>query len=234
MQPAAPNRRNNVRLVSAWATVVLALGVAVITTLAGLTGAYLQRLTAKDQLVHEETEPWRKVLVETTGAYIDAWHEFRSFLRSRSIESDEALPFDAKAKEQIEPLGTKCAQTIDKVMLAFGKTTECGKAAAQLDEEIWDLKQVVLKTPTGWDATTKCKIAGLLNAVNDAHKEFVEKAHIACQPIRWQEPTGETTTKTPARGGIELGSSVRASAARLCLCLCQATFFENAAGTPAL
>jgi hypothetical protein len=193
--------------VSTWATVVLALGVAAITAVAGLTGAYLQRLTAKDQLVHEETEPWRKVLVETTGAYIDAWHKFRSFLRARSIESDEALPFDARAKEQIDPLGTKCAQTIDKVMLAFGKTTECGKAAAQLDEEIWNLKQVVLKTPTGWDATTKREIAVLLNGVNDAHKEFVEKAHIACQPTRWQEPKGETTAKTPASGGIELGRS---------------------------
>lgn len=130
-------------------------------------------------------------------------------LRARSIESDEALPFDARAKEQIDPLGTKCAQTIDKVMLAFGKTTECGKAAAELDEEIWNLKQVVLKTPTGWDATTKRAIAVLLNGVNDAHKEFVEKAHIACQPTRWQEPKGETTTKTPASGGIELGSSGR-------------------------
>jgi len=188
---------------SAWATVVLAVGVAAITAVAGLTGAYLQRLTAKDQLVHEETEPWRKVLVETTGAYIDAWHEFRSFLRARSIESDEALPFDAKAKEQIDPLGTKCAQTIDKVMLAFGKTTECGKAAAQLDEEIWNLKQVVLKTPTGWDATTRRHIADLLDAVNDAHNEFVKKAHIACQPTRWKEPEGEPKAKTPGR---ELGS----------------------------
>jgi hypothetical protein len=188
---------------SAWATVVLAVGVAAITAVAGLTGAYLQRLTAKDQLVHEETEPWRKVLVETTGAYIDAWHEFRSFLRARSIESDEALPFDAKAKEQTYTLGTKCAQTIDKVMLAFGKTTECGKAAAQLDEEIWNLKQVVLKTPTGWDATTRRHIADLLDAVNDAHNEFVKKAHIACQPTRWKEPEGEPTAKTPGR---ELGS----------------------------
>ncbi len=197
-----PNRRNTVRLVSAWATVVLALGVATIGALAGLTGAYLQRRTATDQLVHEETEPWRKVLVETTGAYIDAWHEFRSFLRARSIESDEAPPFDAKAREQIDPLGTKCAQTIDKVMLVFGKTTKCGEAAAQLDEEIWNLKQVVLKTPTGptgWDATTKRKIADLLDAVNNAHNEFVERAHIACKPTRWKEAEEEPTARTPAR-----------------------------------
>lgn len=189
--PAVPKSANNVRLVSAWATVVLALGVAAVGALAGLTGAYLQRRTAKDQLVHEETEPWRKVLIETAGAYIDAWHEFRSFLRARSIESDEAPPFDAKAKEQVDPLGTKCAQTIDKVMLVFGKTTECGKAAARLDEEIWNLKQVVLRTPTGptgWDATAKRKIAHLLDAVNNAHNEFVERAHIASQPTSWKEP----------------------------------------------
>ena len=192
------------RLVTAWATVVLALGVAAIGALAGLTGAYLQRLTAKDQLVHEETEPWRKVLVETTGAYIDAWHEFRSFLRARSIESDEALPFDTDAREQIDPLGTKCAQTIDKVMLVFGKNTKCGMAAEQLDDEIWRLKQVVLKTPTGpteWDATTKGKIADLLDGVNTAHREFVERAHIACKPTRWTEPVGEPTVERPRELG---------------------------------
>jgi hypothetical protein len=179
----------------AWATVVLTLGVAVISTLAGLTGAYLQRRSAKDELVHKETEPWREVLVETTGAFIDAWHEFRSFLRARSIESDQALEFDAEAREQIDPLGTKCAQTIDKVMLVFGRTTQCGQAAAQLDDEIWNLKQEVLKTPNGWDEATKREISDLLDAVNEAHIQFVWAAHIACKPTRWKEPEEEPIAK---------------------------------------
>ena len=85
-------------------------------------------------------------------------------------------------------------------MLAFGRTTEAGKAADLLDDKIWNLKQVVLKTPTGWDATTRRKIADLLDAVNDAHKEFVERAHIASQPTRWKEPDGEPTAKAPAPG----------------------------------
>jgi hypothetical protein len=179
-------------MVPAWATVVLAVGVAAIGALAGLTGAFLQSRSAKDQLVYEETEPWRKTLVETTEAFIDAWHEFRAFLRARSIESAEALPFDTEAREQVDPLGTKCAQTIDKVMLVFGRNTECGKAAAKLDENIWSLKQVVLKTSTdGWDEGTKRKISELLDGVNKAHIEFVGRAHTACQPTSWKEPTGE-------------------------------------------
>src|SRR4029077_16511371 len=120
---------------------------ALIGALTGLTGAFLQRRSARDELVHKETEAWRTPLFETTEEFIDAWHEFRAFLRARTIES-EALPFDTKAKQQVDPLGTKCAQTIDKVMLVFGRTTECGQAAAELDKEIWRLKQLVLRTPT--------------------------------------------------------------------------------------
>ncbi len=175
-------------MLPAWATVVLALGGAAIGALAGLTGAALQRRTAKDQLTHEETEAWRKVLVETTGAFIDAWHEFRWFLRARSMESPEAPKFDTNARQQLDPLSTRCAQTIDKVMLVFGKTTECGKAAEEVDEKIWELKKEVHRTRIPWNTGTKRKIANLLDATNKAHVEFVRRAHVACQPERWNEP----------------------------------------------
>lgn len=63
----------------------LVLGGALIGALAGFAGAWLQRLTAREQLIHEEVEPWRKVLVETTGAFVDSWHEF-SMVPTRAID----------------------------------------------------------------------------------------------------------------------------------------------------
>jgi hypothetical protein len=175
-------------MLPAWATVVLALGGAAIGALTGLTAAALQRRTAKDQLTHQEIEAWRSMLIETTEAFIDAWHAFRWFLRERSMDSREARAFDAKAREQLDPLGTRCAQTIDKVMLVFGKNTECGKAAAEVDEKIWELKKEVHSAPTQWNTGTKRKIASLLDATNTAHVEFVRTAHVACRPERWKEP----------------------------------------------
>ena len=171
---------------TSWTTVTLVLGSAVIGALAGLAGAWLQRLTAREQLIHEEAEPWRKVLVETTGAFIDSWHEFRWFLRARSMEGSEAPVFDETAKEQLESLGTRCAQTIDKVMLVFGKTTDAGKAAKAVDDRIWELKKLVHISGTPWNSEARIEVRNLLDVANTAHLDFVEKAHDACEPRSWR------------------------------------------------
>ena len=175
-------------MLPAWATVALTLGGAAIGALAGLAVSYVQHRTKRGELTHAETEAWRATLVETTGAFIDAWHEFRWFLRARTMESPDALVFDLGAKQQLDPLGTRCAQTADKVMLVFGRNSPAGDAAKDVDERIWQVKKAVHDTRTPWNESTKVMIAGLLDTANDAHVEFVRKAHAACKPTRWREP----------------------------------------------
>jgi hypothetical protein len=197
-----------------WPTVVLVLGSALVGALAGLAGARLQRRTAieqlihedakaREQLIHEDAEAWRKVLVETTGAFIDSWHEFRWFLRARSMEGSEAPVFDETAREQLDPLGTRCAQTIDKVMLVFGKKTEVGQAADAVDKRIWDVKQAVLKSKTPWsgeNAEAKIEVRNLLDAANTAHREFVERAHDVCEPPSYQRALRGDERDVPRSG----------------------------------
>lgn len=173
----------------------MTLGGAAIGALAGLAVSYVQHRTKKDELTHAETEAWRQVLVETTGAFIDAWHEFRWFLRARSMESSQVPVFDETSRVQFDPMSTRCAQTVDKVMLVFGRTTQTGKAAEEVDEKIWALKLAVSDAPTRWNEATKTRIRNLLDEAVEAQVEFVKEAHVACQPPAWKEPGTETSRK---------------------------------------
>jgi hypothetical protein len=169
-------------MLPAWATVVLALGGAAIGALAALTASYLGYRSATLNLIHQEREAWTKALMEATGAFIDAWHELRWFLRARSVGAPQARVFDAEARERLDPLGTRCAQTVGMVIVLFGSDSEAGKAANEADSKIAELKEVVNRASIPWTEAARTEIESALAAASKAHEKFVREAHDAIRP----------------------------------------------------
>jgi hypothetical protein len=168
-------------MLPAWATVVLALGGAAIGALAGITASVFGYRGTELNVVHQESEAWRKVLIEACQALSDAWLELRWLLYP---PSRGASAFDPEARARLDPLGTRCAQTVARVILLFGRESTAGKAANEVDLKVAELKDAALHAP--WDEEATTRVAFAIRAAEQAHEEFLLKAQVAIRPPRWQ------------------------------------------------
>jgi gas vesicle protein len=180
-------------MLSAWATVLIALGGAAIGAAAGLAGSLFASRTERSKLIHQDRSDWRKLLIEACQRMSDAWLEFRWLVYVPATQDGK---FDDKAEEQLGILGLHCAQTVARVVLVFGGATPAGKAAQEVDDSVDRLKQVVLEvqkeTPknTPWDEEAKEKITKAIKAASGAHEYFLSAANYAIQPGSWSESSG--------------------------------------------
>ncbi len=170
-------------MLPAWATVVLALGGAAIGALAGITASVVGYRGTELNVVHQESEAWRKVLIEACQALSDAWLELRWLLYPPSTG---AGAFDAEARARLDPLGTRCAQTVARVLLVFGRESTAGKAASEVDLKVAELKDAAILAPVPWDEEATTKVASAIRAAEHAHEEFLLKAQVAIEPAGWQ------------------------------------------------
>jgi hypothetical protein len=190
-------------MLPAWATVLIALGGAAIGAVGGFLTAErtskrayqsakrsselayegakhsseLAFRSSKSSLIHETEEAWRTLLIETCRALSDAWLEFRWLLYPPSREPVLG-PLD---EEALGPRGTTCAQTVAKARLVFGLESEAGKAAAEVDDKIAQLKEVAL-APRPWDEAAKIKIRSCITDAENAHADFLLKANVVIRP----------------------------------------------------
>jgi hypothetical protein len=174
--------------------VIGALAGAAIGAFVGVTGSVLTYRSANRNLIHQDNEAWRKVLIDAAQAFIQAWHELRSLL----YPAAEGLrAFDEKARDDLEPLATKCAVTVEVVTLLFGRDSDTGEAADKVDHRIADLKKIVFDTKTKipWDEAATLKVKLALKAVRDAREEFVQKAHHDLEPKSWRGSGSLTRTR---------------------------------------
>src|SRR5215218_2145251 len=119
-------------MLPAWATVVLAIGGALIGAVAGLTGSYFGYRSAKLALAHQERESWRSTRIEAVQSNSDAWSTYGWFVFQVSIGS---RVFDQAARLESEALVLALGKTVTRVKLLFGEDSPSGTAAADFDEK---------------------------------------------------------------------------------------------------
>jgi hypothetical protein len=166
-------------MLPAWATLVLALGGAVIGALAGITGSVLGYRGTIATVRHEELEAWRKVRIEASKALSDSWLELRWLCY---LSAEGTAVFDEERSARLEILGTRCAQAVAHAKLVFDPTSEPGRAAKDVDVKVAALKKIAVDADIPWDEDTKTNIAGLIKAAEKAHEEWLKKAHPAIRP----------------------------------------------------
>lgn len=159
-----------------WETVALAVGVAAFGALAGLAGSLLTYRGTKLNVAHEESEAWRKLLIEACQAFSDAWLELFWFLDPRASE------LDAKARKDLEPIGKRCGQTAARVILVFGRESWAGQAATDVDRKVEALKKAAVHAKI-WNED---EIKSALKAAEQAHHEFQRRAQAVLEPTSWQ------------------------------------------------
>jgi hypothetical protein len=170
-------------MLPAWATVVLAIGGAVIGALAGIIGAYFGYRSARANLTHQEREAWRKSLIEAAQACTDAWHGAAATLLHAGVDP---ASFDQEDKEAFAPLWEACARTLTRAVLLFGLESPTGKAAKVAETEIGNLGGQVAKGSIPWDDPTKGAILGKLRTADHAIDAFIDAAHAAISPSSWK------------------------------------------------
>jgi hypothetical protein len=191
-------------MLPAWATVVIAIGGALIGAAAGVLASVsasrsatrasdLAYRSAERDLTHETTEEWRKLQIEVCRALSDAWLEFRWLLYPASRGFDA---FDDEAKGRLGPLGTTCAQTVAKARLVFGRDSEAGEAADAVDGKIAQLKDAAYAPTPPWDEAEREEVKSCIEEAEQAHAAFLLKAHVAIQPEPLWQPEDFALTST--------------------------------------
>ena len=170
-------------MLPAWATVVLALGGAAIGALAGIAGSVITYRGTKVGLAHQESEAWRKLLIEACQDLSDAWLELRWLVYA---PAKGASAFDSEARERINALSTRCAQKVARVLLVFGRETTAGRAANEVDVKVAELKDATLFAPMPWDEEAAATIRSAIRAAEQAHEGFLASANVAIRPAGWQ------------------------------------------------
>jgi hypothetical protein len=163
-------------MLPAWATVVVALGSAVVGALTGLAASFVSSKSDERKLIHEESEAWRTLLIESCHGLSDAWLAFRWLLYE---PSKGVSAFDDEASKRLGPLGTSCAQAVAKVVLVFGRGSPAGKAAAEVDGRISRLKDEAICARRPWDEAAASTIRSAIKDAEEAHEAFLDQAHDA-------------------------------------------------------
>jgi hypothetical protein len=172
--------------------VAISLGGVLIGALAAFGGSILTYRGTEETLKHgerqermnqerDESQEWRKLQIQACQAMSNAWLDFRWLLHE---SASGPKVFDDKSREQIGPLGAKCAQCVTGAILVFGveKQDSAGAAARKVDEEVSRLKDLAVEAGTGWSAETKRKIACQIKVAEEKHERFVDKAHQEIRP----------------------------------------------------
>jgi len=166
-------------MLPAWATVVLAIGGALIGALAGVTGSYLAYRGAKLNLTHQEREAWRAQLIAAIQATADAWEQYGHFLAQLALEEDRT-PNEA-ALEKSGSLTMLLGQPLTRVMLLYGQHSPTGIAADKFSKNLADLEAMLT---VQWDPT---HFGVELVETDNTFDELMEQAHIAIQPRGWDQ-----------------------------------------------
>lgn len=169
-------------MLPAWATVVLAIGGALIGALAGIAGSYLAYRSAKPNLRHQEREAWRAQLIGAIQATADAWEEYGHFLAHLVLlapEEDRAP--DQAALEKSGNLTTLLGQPLTRVMLLYGRHSPTGVAADKFSKTLADLEAML---PDRWNPT---QVGLVLTEADETFDEVMERAHTAIKPPGWDQ-----------------------------------------------
>jgi hypothetical protein len=170
-------------MLPAWATVVLAIGGALIGAVAGVTGSYFGYRSAKLNLAHQEREAWRAALIEAVQNNSDAWSTYGFYVLQVSIGS---RVFDQTARLEAEALVLPLGQSVTRLKLLFGSDSRAGEAAGDFDKKFSTLAAAVSGAKMPWDYADATRIGELLDIADAAHTNLLREAHQVIRPVSWQ------------------------------------------------
>ena len=131
--------------------------------------------------MHQESNKWRNQQLNACKELSDAWFAFRWLLY---VPAHGFGKFDEKAKAQLGPLGTKCAQRVAGAILVLGGDAgeAAGEAAGVLDARIAQLKETAVESGIDWNDAARDKIKREIQEAEHAHETFVKEARNVVQP----------------------------------------------------